>query len=207
MNSNSETQPPASKTNEVVSFIKTVIFVVIFIVFIRGTIIAPYKIPSRSMVPTLEVGDHILVTKFLYGIRLSFIRNSLIQYATPNRNDIVVFTREDDPATQEDDSEPDIIKRVIGLPGETVRVEKSAVYINDVKLEEPFVRWVAGGREDFGPQTVPEGHVLVLGDNRDESKDARFWSNPFLDIRRIKGRAQIIYWSWHDFWRIGTILR
>jgi signal peptidase I len=121
-----------------------------------------------------------------------------------------VFTRPDDPSTPyEDDSQIHIIKRVVGLPGELVEVRGAHVFINGEPLDEPYARWVHGGglEGDFGPQTVPEGHVLLLGDNRDESKDSRFWTVPFLDEERIKGRAVIVFWSFDSLSRIGNLIR
>jgi signal peptidase I len=121
-----------------------------------------------------------------------------------------VFTRPDDPNTpDEDDSKINIIKRVVGLPGDSVEVRRAKVYINGKALEEPYARWAEGGKFEgsFGPKRVPEGHVLLLGDNRDNSKDSRFWTDPFLDQRRIKGKAVLIFWSFDSFSRIFTRIR
>lgn len=219
---------------ELVAFVKTLVIILGLALLIRIEIVEPFKIPSGSMKPTLQIGDYILVLKFWYGLRLpSFhtpdikmgswhgipypiVRDSGIsmkQFVTwqdPKRGDVVVFTRPDDPSTPyEDDSQIHIIKRVIGLPGESVEVRGAQVLINGQPLEEPYARWVHGGglEGDFGPQTVPEGHVLLLGDNRDESKDSRFWTVPFLDEERIKGRAVIVFWSFDSLSRIGNLIR
>ncbi len=161
------------------------------------------------MVPTLRIGDHLLVCKFSYGLRLLGIRQTLWDYAQPQRGDIVVFSRDDEKGTAEDESSLNFIKRVIGLPGDKVQVLGTKVIINDQELPESYARWDQGGllEGNFGPQTVPPGKVLLLGDNRDHSRDSRFWPTPFLDMTLIKGRALVIYWSWYDWHRIGNIIR
>lgn len=178
---------------------------------LRASIVEAFKIPSSSMEPTLEIGDHILVNKLSYGLRLPFRETSVILFRQPQRGDIVVFTLPDDPSTP-DTYEPDtnIIKRVMGLPGDRIEVRGMSVYINDKLYEEDerYSRWLEGGKKNFGPVTVPPGHVLMLGDNRDHSKDSRYWDDPFLDISRIKGRAFIIYWSSQFlFDRLFTVIR
>ena len=200
---------PPSPAQEVVSFIKTLALFLIAALVLRASVVEAFKIPSGSMIPTLQIGDHILVSKFAYGFRFLGFTHTLYQYAEPHRGDIVVFTRPDEENTPEDESEINIIKRVVGLPGDTVEVKGTQVYINGEPLDERYARWQEGGiREgNFGPDTVPEGHIFLMGDNRDHSKDSRFWLNPFLELSRVKGRALIIYWSWDSLSRIGTILR
>ncbi len=219
---------------ELVAFVKTLVIILGLALLIRIQIVEPFKIPSGSMKPTLQIGDYILVLKFWYGLRrpefhtpdirmgswhgipYPIIRDSgismkqFVTWQNPKRGDVVVFTRPDDPSTPyEDDSQIHIIKRVVGLPGELVEVRGAHVFINGEPLDEPYARWVHGGglEGDFGPQTVPEGHVLLLGDNRDESKDSRFWTVPFLDEERIKGRAVIVFWSFDSLSRIGNLIR
>jgi signal peptidase I len=208
------TPPAAPQRNdvaEIISFVKTLaVFFVIALVF-NASVVQAFKIPSGSMIPTLKVGDHIFVSKFSYGLRVPFKSEMLTQWAMPRRGDVVVFTRPDDPSTpDEDESEINIIKRVIGLPGENVEVVGNKVYIDGKYLPEPYARWDEGGLNSrFGPERVPEGHIFLLGDNRDHSRDSRFWPNPFLDVRRVKGRALIIYWTWGpDFFsRVGTLIK
>ena len=198
-----------SEFQEIWSFIKTLAIFVVAALFLRASVVEAFKIPSGSMLPTLHIGDHILVCKFSYGLRLPFRRENGWQFGAPKRGDIVVFTRPDDPATLENEDDTNIIKRVIALPGESVEVRNRVVYINARPLDEPYARWEQGGipEGDFGPHTVPEGRVLLLGDNRDRSRDSRFWGDPFLELRRIKGRALIIYWSWDSWRRTGMVLR
>lgn len=188
---------------------KSLLSFIVIILFLRGTVIEAFKIPSGSMIPTLRIGDHLLVSKLSYGLRILGFTNSQFLWSMPHRGDIVVFTRPDDETTLEDESEINLIKRVIGLPGDTVEVRNTSVFINNERLDEPYAVWDEGGiREgNFGPERVPEGSVLLLGDNRDHSKDSRFWQNPFVDVHRIKGRALIVYWSFDSYSRIGIILR
>lgn len=201
---------PQGVWQEIVSFSKTLIAIFAIAFSLRVTVIEPFKIPSGSMIPTLQVGDFILVLKFWYGLRLPFMADSAVMWHEPRRGDVVVFTRPDDPNTpNEDDSAIHIIKRVIGLPGESVEVRGPQVYINGQPLKEPYARWAEGGKFEgnFGPRTVPAGHILLLGDNRDNSKDSRFWTDPFLDEKRVKGKAVVVFWSWDSLSRIFTIIR
>lgn len=201
---------PQGVIQELVSFCKTLVVIFSIAFSLRVTVVEPFKIPSGSMIPTLQVGDFILVLKFWYGLRLPFVTDTAVEWNSPKRGDVVVFTRPDDPNTPgEDDSSIHIIKRVIGLPGETLEVRQAQVLINGRPLSEPYARWSEGGKIEgyFGPVTIPPGHVLLLGDNRDNSKDSRFWTDPFLDIRRIKGRAVLVFWSWDSLSRILTVIR
>lgn len=193
---------------ESVSFIKTLALLIIIAIFLRATVVEAYRIPSGSMIPTLRIGDHILVSKLSFGFRLPMIAKIIWQYNSPKRRDIVVFTRIDDPATVIDESKDNIIKRVIGIAGDTIEVKRNKLYVNGELQQEPYARWERGGEPsgNFGPRTVPEGHVLVLGDNRDHSKDSRYWHDPFLPESRLKGRALIIYWSWADITRFGKLI-
>lgn len=197
---------------ELYSFFKTIVSLVLLVMMIRGSLIEPFKIPSGSMIPTLQISDHILVSKLSYGIRLPFVAKTVLQYAQPKRGDVVVFTRPDEVRTpDEDESSDNIIKRVIGLPGDTIEVRSTKVYINGQYLPESYARWELGGvpEGNFGPVTVPAEHLLMLGDNRDHSKDSRFWEYPFLPISRVKGRAVIIYWTWDSdfFSRFGKLIK
>ena len=194
---------------EVISFFKTLGVLIVIAIFLRASVVEAFRIPSGSMIPTLMIGDHILVSKFSYGLRLPFITDTLYRYSAPQRGDIVVFTRPDDAMTLENEDDINIIKRVIGLPGDTVEVKGTTVYINNEAVSEPYARWDQGGILDgnFGPQKVPAGHIFLMGDNRDHSKDSRLWSYPFLELKRVKGRALIIYWSWESLGRIGKLIR
>ncbi len=210
MNNSTEVPQTAFQrlVKEAISFVVTVgALLAIAFLFIRPTLLEPFQIPSASMVPTLEIGDRILVNKLSYGLRAPFVTNMLTQWSSPTRGEVVVFTRPDERGSIEDESAINIIKRVVGIPGDTVELKGPHLYINGQLSPEFYARYSAGGTKDFGPETVPAGHVFLLGDNRDNSKDARWWQEPFVDIKRIKGRAFLIYWSWSGFERIGTVIR
>lgn len=170
--------------------VKTLMFFVAMAIFLKASVVEAFKIPSSSMVPTLEIGDHILVNKLSYGFRLPLMSETVFDYRKPERGDVVVFTLPEDAGTN-------IIKRVIGLPGDTIQISGMKLLINGQVYDKDseYAQWVRGGVKDFGPVVVPAGKVLMLGDNRDQSRDSRYWDYPFLDMSRIKGRAFIIYWN------------
>jgi len=178
--------------------------------FIRSFVVQAFKIPSGSMIPTLQIGDHILVNKFLYGLRLPYpFEKMLIEWKQPNRGDVIVFIYPKDRTK-------DFIKRVVGLPGDTVEIRHKQVFINGVKMEDPHAHFADGEREipglrdNFGPITVPQHQLFMMGDNRDSSHDSRFWG--FVDLDDVKGKAFLIYWSWdgQDRWvrweRLGSLI-
>jgi signal peptidase I len=199
-------QEPQKTTlwGEFVAFTKTLVVILALAFAIRTAVVEPFKIPSGSMIPTLQVGDYILVLKFWYGLRVPFVEKPLVTWQHPRRGDVVVFTRPDDP-----NSAIHIIKRVIGLPGDTIEVRGGHPLINGSPLQEPYAQWAEGGNTDgdIGPITIPVGKVMLLGDNRDRSKDSRFWTDPLLDETRIKGRAVIVFWSWDSLSRIFNVIR
>jgi signal peptidase I len=189
---------------------KSLAWVIIIALCLRASVVEAFKIPSSSMEPTLQIGDHILVNKLSYGVRLLFFqKESLYQFATPARGDIVVFTQPDDPSTPDDESDTNLIKRVIGLPGDLVEVRGTNLFINGAlyKDDSKYAIWQNGGTKNFGPMTVPPGKILLLGDNRDFSRDSRFWDDHFLPVERVKGRAFIIYWNGAMLDRIFTLVR
>lgn len=204
-------EKPAKKLDarEVFSFFKTLALFLAAAFILRASVVEAYKIPSGSMKPTLMIGDQILVSKLAYGFRLPMMTETLYQYRMPQRGDVVVFTRPDEPETIEDESAINIIKRVVGLPGDKIEVKGTEVYINNQLFPEDYARWEENGMVNPGQDTwiVPPGDVFLMGDNRDHSKDSRFWSYNFLPINRIKGKAFLIYWSWDSLSRIGEIIR
>jgi signal peptidase I len=157
---------------------------------LRLFVVQAFTIPSGSMLPTLQVGDYILVNKFIYHFR------------PVERGDIVVFRSPEDPSR-------DYIKRVIGLPGETVYIKEGRVFIDGKPLDEPYTfrqsqsRWArwSVSPPSWGPRVVPPGHYFLLGDNRSNSRDSRVWG--FLEGSLIRGKAFIIYFSWDG--EAGTI--
>jgi len=179
--------------------------------FIRTFLVQAFKIPSGSMLETLQIGDHILVNKLRYGIRMPILGKRVIQFQDPRRGDVIVFVYPVDPSK-------DFIKRVIGEPGDTVEVKHKQLFINGEKLNDPYGQFVEGPgensrltpRDNFGPVAVPPDQVFVMGDNRDRSYDSRFWG--FVPLDDVRGKAFVIYWSWdgEDRWvrweRIGDII-
>jgi signal peptidase I len=189
------------------------IIVAILLAFaIRVFVVQAFKIPSGSMLETLQIGDHILVNKLRYGVRIPILGKRLVKFSDPRRGDVVVFVYPVDPSK-------DFIKRVIGEPGDTVEVKHKQVLINGEKIEDPYGQFVEGSgegsrltpRDNFGPVTVPPDQVFVMGDNRDRSYDSRFWG--FVPLDDVRGKAFVIYWSWdgEDRWvrweRIGDMIR
>jgi signal peptidase I len=192
-------------------YIEAILLAIVIAFFIRTFVIQAYKIPSGSMKPTLLIGDHILVSKFNYGIRLPLVRSTLIPVGTPKRGDIVVFIYPEDRSK-------DFIKRLIGVPGDTIEIRNKNILLNGlpwndtrgVYVDNLIIPGSVQPRDNFGPVTVPEGSLFVMGDNRDESYDSRFWG--FVPMKDVLGKALIIYWSWNQenhgvrLDRIGSIL-
>ena len=175
--------------------VEAILIAVIIALFIRTFVVQAFKIPSGSMKPTLQVGDHILVNKFIYGVKIPYLSSVVLPVKDPQRGDIVVFKFPVDPRK-------DFIKRVIALPGDVVEIRDKTIFINARRVNHDFgvfsdPRTIAGNlkpRDNLGPITVPKDALFVMGDNRDESFDSRFWG--FVPIRDVSGKAFIIYWSW-----------
>ncbi len=180
--------------------IEAILIALLIAIVIRTFAVQAFKIPSGSMLETLQIGDHILVNKLVYGtpIDVPFTNINLFWmpgFYKPQRNDIIVFKYPEDPKR-------DFIKRAVAVGGDVVEVKDKVLYVNGRKANEPFailkddsVRpGSADKRDNVGPITVPEGKVFVMGDNRDQSYDSRFWGP--VDLKQIKGKAVIIYWSW-----------
>ena len=199
------------RKSKVKEYVESIIIAILIALFIRTFIICAYKIPSRSMVPTLLVGDHLLVNKFMYGIKIPLLRKTIIPVSNPQRGDIVVFIFPDDRSK-------DFIKRVIGVSGDKIEIKNKKIFINDKEYKDSYGIYSDNiiypssmqTRDNFGPVTVPEKSLFVMGDNRDESLDSRFWG--FVPLKDVEGKAFIIYWSWnredHNLrWqRLGNLL-
>jgi signal peptidase I len=204
-------KPPKRKKSVFREYAEAFAAAVLLALFIRAFVVQAFKIPSGSMLPTLLVGDHLLVTKFVYGVDLPFVDGKVMAFKTPERKDIIVFKYPEDPTR-------DFIKRVVGVAGDRVEVRSKRLYVNGEPLEvenamftDPTVRPADVDRRDnFGPVTVPEGKVFVMGDNRDNSHDSRYWG--FVDVSEIRGKALVIYWSWDSdgsrprFGRMGRMV-
>ncbi len=183
------------KKSKLREYAEAIITALILALIIRAYVVQAFKIPSGSMKPTLLVGDHILVLKFIYGTKLPFTDKRVLVFTEPKRGDIIVFRFPKDRSR-------DFIKRVIGVGGDVVEERNKVVYVNGKPLNEPYVQHTDNDirplsrdvRDNFGPVYVPEGKLFVMGDNRDQSYDSRYWG--FVDIKDVKGKAFIIYWSW-----------
>lgn len=202
-----------SNKSIVLEYVEAIVIAIILALFIRKFIIQAYKIPSGSMLETLQIGDHILVNKFIF------------YFNDPERGDIIVFKY---PV----DKKRDFIKRVIGMPGDSLEIKDKNIFINGELLNEPYTIFkdktnafrrghpsylndpYIRNRDNFGPLIIPEGKYFMMGDNRDFSQDSRYWG--LLDRELIEGKALVIYWSWDkqkiDFFdkirwnRIGKLL-
>jgi signal peptidase I len=180
--------------------------------FIRAYFIQAFKIPSGSMIPTLLIGDHILVNKFLYGTQIPLSDKRILIVRKPERGDIIVFKFPED-------RNRDFIKRIIAVEGDTIEARNKTIYVNGKPSTEPYIQHTdtsvrPGGiepRDNFGPLIVPKGKYFMMGDNRDQSYDSRYWG--YVDINDIRGKALVIYWSWDAkktfprFDRIGGLVK
>lgn len=192
-------------------YAEAIITALLLALLIRAYIIQAFKIPSGSMVPTLLIGDHILVSKFIYGTEIPFSDKRFLVFKKPQRGDIIVFRYPENP-------ERDFIKRAIAIEGDIIESRDKAIYVNGKAVVEPYAYYTDpyimprgnGPRDNFGPVRVPKDKLFVMGDNRDQSHDSRYWG--FVDIKDIKGKAFIIYWSWDPkkwlrFNRIGRVVQ
>lgn len=180
---------------------------ILALIVMKSTLVEAFFIPSESMVPTLQEKDYILVPKFLYGLRLPLLDESLLGWGSPKRGDIVVFRRDTPGGSVIADGKA-LVKRVIALEGDTVEMFDGQVYLNGVPLAEPYAHGSDSDRGGyhFGPYRVPKDKVFVLGDNRDNSEDSRSWTDPFVSKALIIGRAVIVYWSAGQTGRAGIVL-
>ena len=235
--------PEAQRKQEVKSrsfykeWIEPFLIAAVVALLIRQFVVEAFKIPSGSMIPTLDIGDHLLVNKFIYGPRIPFTDTRIFTWKDPQRGEIIVFKYPENESKN-------FIKRVVGVPGDKIEIRHGRLFINDqpvqvlargafeereqgtgphyyekprlfeeqlgiVKHEIQYLR--DQSNYDFGPKLVPAESVFVMGDNRDNSQDSRFWGVVKYD--KILGRALIIYWSWDgaDRWvrweRIGALIR
>ncbi len=190
-----QTHVETKKKHIVREYAESIIIAVILALVIRTFVVQAFKIPSGSMEDTLAIGDHILVSKFIYGTKIPFTSSRILKIRDPRRGDVIVFEYPEDPSK-------DFIKRVIGTPGDTVQVVNKKVYVNgklyvnphEVHKESDIIPKEQNPRDNMDPVTVPANSYFVMGDNRDRSYDSRFWK--FVRNDQIKGLAFIKYWSW-----------
>ena len=228
-------QREQDKVPVVVDYSRSFFPIILAVLIFRSFLFEPFKIPSSSMMPTLLIGDFILVNKFAYGVRIPVLHRKVIDIGEPERGDVAVFR-------YPQDTRVDYIKRIGGLPGDTITYRNKTLYINGLEVPQEMQGRYVGtgrGREMSGavelaealPGTsyhilqrpnipgggeatwqVPQGHYFALGDNRDNSLDSRYWQ--FVPEENLVGRASVIWWSWDtqkdgiiDFGRLGTVIR
>jgi signal peptidase I len=196
-------------------YVEPIAMAVLIALFIRAFVVQAFKIPSSSMEPTLQVGDYILVNKFIYGIRIPYTNTKFFEFRKPQRGDIIVFI-------YPKDTSKDFIKRVIGTEGEKVEIRENKILINDQVIEDPWGHFeksdwmkMLQSIDRFGPVVVPKNSLFVMGDNRDNSQDSRYWG--FVNDNAVKGKAFIIYFSWNSgapdlldkvrWARLGSLIR
>ncbi|MEE9935666.1 MAG: signal peptidase I [Deltaproteobacteria bacterium] len=187
---------PVKVKSKIREFIESILIALLIAGFIISFVIQAFKIPSGSMIPTLLVGDHLFVNKFIYGVKLPYFRTTLIPVTDPKREDVIVFVYPEDRSK-------DFIKRVIGVAGDKIEMKNKKLFLNDKPYADPYGYYTdqaiypaeAQPRDNFGPVVVPEKSLFVMGDNRDHSLDSRFWG--FVDLRDVQGKAFILYWSWN----------
>jgi len=184
-----------SPKSQVREMFESICVAVILAFFVRTFVVQAFKIPSGSMEPNLLIGDHLLVNKFVAAPTLTKAEDTLLPIEVIHRGDVIVFKHPKMP-------ERDLIKRTIGLPGETIELRERRVYINGKPIDEPYAHFLfkdtadvapADVRRSFGPVTVPAGQYFMMGDNRDNSEDSRYWG--FLPREYIKGKALFLYVS------------
>jgi signal peptidase I len=202
MASKTKTRRASRVKSTVREYVEAIVLAILLTVVIRGLVVQAFRIPTGSMENTLLVGDFLFVNKLVYGseIDIGAAGHRIIYYRfpairQPHRGDVIVFRYPDDPSR-------DFIKRCVAVEGQTLEIRDKVLYVNDVPQKEPYVihsderiipREVSA-RDNFGPTVVPRGHIFMMGDNRDNSHDSRFWGP--LPLNLIKGKAMILYWSW-----------
>ena len=195
-------EPGTYRKSTAREYFESICIAVILALFIRTFVVQAFKIPTGSMENNLLIGDHLLVNKFVYGPTLSGLEQAVLPIRDIKRGDVIVFKYPEEP-------ERDFIKRIIGMPGETLELRNKKIYINGRPLDEPYVQFLeppsdseAGDpdytefdlRKQYGPVTVPPNHYFAMGDNRDNSQDSRYWG--FLPREYVKGKALMVYWSY-----------
>lgn len=173
-------------------YAEALVMALLLALVIRTFVVQSFKIPSESMMNTLLVGDYLLGDKFTYGLKIPFTNISIYDGREPQLGDVVIFAYPKDPSL-------DFIKRIVGVPGDVIEVRNKQLYRNNEPVKEDFARFtdadiIINVRDNYGPRVVPEGHYFMMGDNRDNSQDSRFWG--FVSRDAIRARAWRIYWSW-----------
>jgi signal peptidase I len=194
------------KKSVIREYTEIIVLAVALALFVRTFFVQAFRIPSESMEDTLLVGDFLFANKFLFGAKLPFVSARLPGIRDPRPGDIIIFKYPGDHKT-------DYIKRCVAVAGQTVELRGNRLYVDGQVQDEDYTKYVFGNRSEraFSPTTVPEGHIFMMGDNRDNSADSRAWGP--LDMNLITGKAMFIYFSWNPssntirFSRIGDIIR
>lgn len=184
-------------------YLEALLVALIFAIFVRTFLAEPFRIPSESMTDNLLIGDHLLVNKFVYGPTANRWEDRLLPVRDLERGDVVVFQAPEDPRR-------DFVKRCVGMPGEVVEIVDKVLHVDGERIDErgyvhhlderiyPDSRFLADHwrrRDNYGPYRVPTGSYFCLGDNRDNSRDSRYWRQPTVPRHYVKGRALVVYWS------------
>ena len=194
------------KKSVIREYAEIIVLAVALALFVRTFFIQAFRIPSESMEDTLLVGDFLFANKLIYGPKLPLVDWRLPAIREPKPGDIIIFKYPVDPKV-------DYIKRCVAVEGQTVELVDNQLYVDGVLQDEEFTKYVFGSRPDrrFGPFKVPEGHIFMMGDNRDNSADSRAWGP--VDKKLVSGKAMFIYFSWNPnahsvrFSRIGDVIR
>ncbi len=176
-------------------YTEAIVYAVLLTVVLRAFVLQAFRIPSESMLDTLLVGDYLFVSKLDYGPKVPFTDVRLPGLRQPEAGDVIVFQYPEDPRR-------DYIKRCVATGGQTVEVKDKVLYVDGQKRAEPYVKHIdttthpgsMDPRDNYGPFTVPPGKLFMMGDNRDNSNDSRFWGPVPMGL--VKGRAMFLYWSW-----------
>ena len=201
-------EPVSYRKSTAREYFESICVAVILALFVRTFIVQAFKIPTGSMENNLLIGDHLLVNKFVFAPAMTSLEKTILPIDPIRRGDIIVFKYPEEP-------ERDFIKRVIGLPGDMLELRAKRVYINGTMLNEPYVHYLvppdeegSGGEFDvrvqYGPVTVPPGHYFMMGDNRDNSQDSRYWG--FMPEEYIKGKALFVYFSFGEETGLGSLV-
>lgn len=178
-------------TREIRETFRSLIWAVVLFLIIRSLAFQAFRIPSESMEDTLLIGDFLFINKLTYGPRIPFTHTRLPGFRDPQPGDIIVFDFPRDPSQ-------DYIKRCVAVEGQTVEIREKMLFVDGLPQDEEYIKHsnprIRPGIDKFGPVRVPEGHLFMMGDNRDNSLDSRAWG--FLDIKHVHGKAEIIYFSW-----------
>jgi signal peptidase I len=168
-------------------YFESIVITAVIALFATTFVVQAFKIPTGSMESNLLIGDHLLVNKFIYGLHPGFLAK-ILPYGEPKRGDVFVFKYPNNP-------EVAYVKRLIGMPGDTIEMIGRTVYVNGTALKESYTQYIDPGSvyARYGPYTVPPGQYFAMGDNRDNSQDSRFWGS--VPREYILGKALVIYWS------------